>query len=61
MTELVGCFTLIVFLMACHCYCYVALSRGAVGWSAMFDHHLLFVSFIVLQSYLWQSELIALL
>ena len=47
--------------MACNCYCSVALSYSAVGWSAMFGHYLPFVSFIVLQSYLWQSELIALL
>ena len=47
--------------MAGDCYCYVALSHGAEGWSAMFDHHLHCVPFIVLQSFIWQSELVVLL
>ena len=32
-----GCFTLIVFLVFCDCYCSVALPRGAVGWSSVCD------------------------
>ena len=33
----VGCFTLIIFLMSCDCYCSVAHPRGAMGWSAVCD------------------------
>ena len=32
-----GCFTLIVFLMSCDCYCSVALPQGAMGCSAVCD------------------------
>ena len=32
-----GCFTLIVYLVFCDCYCSVALSYGVVGWSAVCD------------------------
>ena len=35
--ESVSCFTLIVFLMSCDCFCSVALPRGAVGWYAVCD------------------------
>ena len=33
--DRVGCFTLIVCLMSCDCYFYVALSPGDVVWSAV--------------------------
>ena len=33
--ERVGCFAFIVFRMSFFCKCHVALSRGAVGWSAV--------------------------
>ena len=32
MEERADCFTLIVFLVFCDCYCSAALSHGAVGW-----------------------------
>ena len=35
--ERAGCFAFIVFWMACHCKCYVALPHSAVGWSAVCD------------------------
>ena len=31
----IGCFTLIVSLMSCGCYCFVASPYGVVGWSAV--------------------------
>ena len=40
--ERANCFTLIVFLMSCDCYCSVALHRGAVGWYAVFDCGLIY-------------------
>ena len=33
--ERAGCFTLFVFLAPCGYYCFVALPRGAVGWSVV--------------------------
>ena len=33
--ERTGCFTLIVFLVFCDCYCSVPIPRGAVGWSSV--------------------------
>ena len=35
--ERAGCFTLIIFLVSCDCYCFVALSHGAMGWSVVCD------------------------
>ena len=35
--ERAGSFTFVVFLIYHDCKCYVALPRGAVGWSAVFD------------------------
>ena len=35
--ERAGCFTLVVFLKYCDCYCCVALPHGAVCWSAVCD------------------------
>ena len=35
--ESAGCFALTVFLMSCDMQCCVALSHGAVGWSAVCD------------------------
>ena len=32
-----GCFTLIVFLMSCGCYCSLPLPHIDVGWSAVCD------------------------
>ena len=31
------CFTLIAFLVACGCYCFVTLPHSAVSWSAVCD------------------------
>ena len=36
-SERDGCFTLIVFLMYCDCYCSVGLLHCVVGWSAVCD------------------------
>ena len=33
--ERAGCFAFIVFRMSCYCNFFVALSHGAVGWSAV--------------------------
>ena len=33
----IGCFTIIVFLVSCDCYCSVAHPRGAMGLSAVCD------------------------
>ena len=35
--ERAGCLAFIVFRMSCYCKCFVALPRGAVGWSAICD------------------------
>ena len=35
--EKAGCFALTVFLMSCDTQCSVALSHGAMGWSAICD------------------------
>ena len=35
--ERAGCFAFIVFSMSCYCERPVALSHGAVGWSAVCD------------------------
>ena len=32
-----GSLNLFVFLVSCDCYCYLSLSRGMVGWSAVCD------------------------
>ena len=33
--EIVGCFSLIVFLLPGGCWCFVSFPRGAVGWFAV--------------------------
>ena len=35
--ERAGCFTVFIFLLSCDFYCYVAITYGAVGWSAVCD------------------------
>ena len=35
--ERAGCFTLTIFLVSCDSQCLVAISPGAVGWSAVCD------------------------
>ena len=35
--EKAGCFALTAFLMSCDSRCSVALSHGAMGWSAICD------------------------
>ena len=35
--EIAGCFALIVFLMYCDCWCFMAFPHDVVGWSAVFD------------------------
>ena len=35
--ERAGCFTFIVVLMSCDCYCSVGLPHGAVEWAAACD------------------------
>ena len=35
--ERAGCFTLIVVLMSCQCWCSVVLPHCAMGWSAVCD------------------------
>ena len=35
--ERAGCFAFIVLLVSCYCKCSVALSHGAMGWSAVCD------------------------
>ena len=35
MTKRAGCFSLIVFLVSCDCWCSVNLPHDAMGWSAV--------------------------
>ena len=35
--ERAGCFTMFIFLLSCDFYCSVAITHGAVGWSAVCD------------------------
>ena len=35
--ERAGCFPLMLFLMYCDCYCFVAFPHGAKVWSAVCD------------------------
>ena len=38
MGKVADCFTLIVFLIKCDCWCSVAIPHGAVGRSAVCDY-----------------------
>ena len=33
----IGCFTIMIFLVSCDCYCSVAHPCGAMGWSTVRD------------------------
>ena len=56
----VGCFTFIVFLMACGCYCSLSLPHDDVGWSVDLYvwHFLVILTYLsyVLSSYYWYQE-----